>query len=447
MEKNSICGYNGRKVELTNMNNKNTVTDQELAEAFGGEVRHHNEGAESNQNNKEMKPHKESGGFSKKQFAWFLSIGIVGILGGAGMIVFSLLSSSGEINGSDFPDLEPKGSDAKIYSSLTGEVLADATLKNAPAYCIQTPNGTDGARPQAGLNQAGVIFEAIAESGITRFAAIYQNPTSAIIGPIRSLRLYYLEWDTPFDCAIVHAGGAADALAAVSHGYKDLTEDYAYMYRGTYGGRLWNNLFTTSTLLRQANADRNFGESNINGFQRMTPEESNQWRADNLAVEKLNIVKPASGDTSALKPAVSQIGLRFGGWATFNVQYNYDANSNKYLRSYEDGNAHEVYSCPEEDLGQKNPEDVCTLTQMAPSVVIAMKVREHIASDNYHEDITTTGTGEAYIFQNGTAIHGTWSKPTTADQISFRDENGAEVKLAPGQTMISAVPDYGSVDY
>ena len=336
----------------------------------------------------------------------------------------------------------------EAYSNLTGEVLSDSAFKDAPVFCIQTPNGTDGARPQAGLNEAGVIFEAIAEAGITRFAAIYQNPTSAVIGPIRSLRLYYLQWDTPFDCTIVHAGGADDALAAVaSGGYKDLTENYSYMYRGTYGSRLWNNLFTTASYLKKFSADRGYNKSEIKGFKRMTPAESEKKRVDSLVVRKLDIVKPADGDTSELGVTVDSVGIRFGGSANFNVKYAYDKDSNTYKRSYENGLAHDVYQCPGEDLGEKNPEDACKLTQMAPSVVIAMVVKESKARDNYHEDITAVGSGEAYIFQNGTVEKGKWEKSTVSDQIKFIGESGEEIALAPGQTFISAVPNYGSVDY
>ena len=269
-----------------------------------------------------------------------------------------------------------------------------------------------------------------------------------MIGPIRSLRLYYLEWDTPFDCTIVHAGGANDALAAVrSGGYKDLTENYTYMYRGTYNNRLWNNLFTTSALLGQFSDNMGYGASNITGFTRMTPDEAMRARVDTLASNPLNITSPASGSTSELNAEVVEISLQFGGMPNFNVQYNYDLETNKYLRSYESGAAHEIYSCPEEDLGERNPEDVCSLTQMAPSAVIAMIVLEHRASDDYHEDITTTGSGDAYVFQNGTVTQGTWTKNTRDDQIKFIDDAGNEIKLVPGQTFVSAIPDYGSVDF
>lgn len=374
--------------------------------------------------------------------------GIIGIVGGVACLVVGLILPTGTGNNVNFPQVPSKNRDADgVYSKLTG-LPTTSELLDAPAYCIQTPNGTDGARPQAGLNQAGVVFEAIAEAGITRFAAIYQNPTSAAIGPIRSLRLYYLQWDTPFDCTIVHAGGADDALAAVrSSGYKDLTENYTYMYRGSIAARRWNNLFTTASLLSQMNTDRGYGGSSIKGFARMTPEESLVDRVDTLVGEKLEITEASEKDTSAAPAKVDEIRLRFGNWISFNVNYNYNAATNSYDRSYESGAKHEVYVCPEEYIGNVNPEGNCTLKQISPAVVVAMIVKEKKASDNYHEAITTVGSGDAYVFQNGYAIRGTWEKESVADQIKFYDLDKKEIKLAPGQTFIEAIPTYGSVNY
>lgn len=385
----------------------------------------------------------------ERKYIVCLVVGIVGLVGGVACLVAGLLMPSATGAKLTFPQIPSKSTESDThYSALTGEPLADAVAVTAPTYCIQTPNGTDGARPQSGLTQAGVVFEAIAEAGITRFAAIYQAPSQAVIGPIRSLRLYYLEWDTPFDCTIVHAGGADDALQAVTAGgYRDLSEDYTYMYRGTSGTRLWNNLFTTSAHLAQYSSDHGYNTSDVKGFKRMTPTESAHARVDANVAEKLDITKPATGNTSEVVASVNSINLNLGGWATFNVQYEYDVASNTYKRSYESGEPHEVYQCPDEDLGEKNPEDICNLVQMSPSVVVAMVVQESKASDNYHEDITTIGSGKAYIFQNGTAIAGNWSKASVGDQIKFTDESGAEVALAPGQTFVTAVPEYGSVEY
>ena len=414
--------------------NHTNITDEELAKAFVGD--------------KKVKQSTKQKMSLKKKSLIFLVAGIVCILGGGAMLTIALIGLNKNQETLDFPSLSSDDDKEAYYSALTGIKLEDEAAVTAPTYCIQTPNGTDGARPQAGLDKAGVIFEAIAEAGITRFAAIYQDPSSAVIGPIRSLRTYYLEWDVPFDCTIVHAGGAGDALAAISAGgYRNLDESYTYMYRGTYGGRLWNNLFTTSNYLKKFNKDNGYDKSEVKGFARMTPSESDKSRVDQTVKHKLVITKPAEGNTSEVEASAPKIGIRFGGMPNFNVDYTYDAKSNTYARSYQSGAAHEIYSCKADDLGERNPEDVCALVQMAPSVIVAIIVPEHRAADNYHEDINVIGSGDAYIFQNGVAIKGTWNKASREDQIKFTDTDGKEVKLAPGQTFVSAVPNYGSVEF
>ena len=386
---------------------------------------------------------------TEKGWLVFLLIGIAGVAGGVGCLLFGLLRPREAYSELVFPVFPLSNTSTNAtYSDLTGEALADANLKTAPAFCMQVPNGTDGARPHSGLRQAGVIFEAIAEAGITRFAAIFQNPTQAIIGPIRSLRLYFLDWDVPFDCTIVHAGGSGEAMDALRAGrYKDLDESYYYMYRGKNYNRLWNNLFTTANLMKQFNSDYGYDGSNIKGFSRMTPEESDRVRIDNLAVARLDITKATDNDTSNLAAKSPRIHFRFGGQSSFNVVYDYDAVSNTYFRSYENGDRHDVYRCLDEGIGEVDPEGACEMSQMTPSVVIAMIVQQHRAEDDYHENITTIGSGDAYIFQNGMAIKGTWAKNSREDQIKFTDESGAEIRLAPGQTIISAIPQYGGVDY
>lgn len=426
------------------MDEKNTtkITSEDLRRAFEGDAAAKPAAQHNPVDNKPS--HKPL----KKKLMIFNIVGGISLAAGVICLLLAFLVFAPNKSGVEYPEIPSKTSSDNVYSMLTGEILADKSQVTAPAYCVQMPNGTDGARPQAGLNQAGVVFEAIAEAGITRFAAVYQNPDSTIIGPVRSLRIYYLQWDTPFDCTIVHAGGSGDALAAVSSGgYKDLSEDYNYMYRGTYGGRLWNNLFTTTEELKQFSVDHNDDSSDIKGFARLTPAESEQQRADKSVKEKLDITKATTENTSAVDVPVPSVALNLGGWADFNVNYNYDAETNTYLRSYESGNVHQVYNCTDGGLDNRNPEDVCTLGQVAPAVVVAMMVQESRAADNYHEDITAIGSGKAYIFQNGTAIEANWNKASAEDQIKFTDSGGKEVKLAPGQTFITAVPNYGSVDF
>lgn len=333
---------------------------------------------------------------------------------------------------------------AKIYSTLSGEEIFSELDNSRPTFCIQIPNGSaDGARPQVGLQDAKVIFEAIAESGITRFAAIYQNPP-AVVGPIRSLRLYYLNWDVPFDCTIVHAGGSTEALDAVkAYGVRDLSENYNFMWRSSANytvQRLWNNLFTSGDYLASFNSANGYLTSDIKSFPRFTPSAAARNKIDIQINERLQIDQPASSDTSALSAKVTHIVFRFGAIPNFNPVYDYDATTNTYKRSYETGHPHTSYDCSDKS-GEITPELVCEEEQLAPTSVIAMIVQEQKASyDNYHEDISTLGAGDAYIFQNGGVIEGTWEKSSKDTQIIFRDQSGAEIQLVPGQTWISALP-------
>jgi phage protein U len=65
--------------------------------------------------------------------------------------------------------------------------------------------------------------------------------------------------------------------------------------------------------------------------------------------------------------------------------------------------------------------------------------------DGYRESIQTTGTGDATVFQNGTAIPATWSKASRTAQLEILDTAGKPIALNRGQTWIAAVPATGAV--
>lgn len=378
---------------------------------------------------------------SKKRKWPLILLCIVILLVAAGATIFFLWQQrqsseapSGESDRSDYP--------SPIYSKLTGLEISNPAQNSAPTFCVQIPNGsTDGARPQAGLTEAGVVFEAIAETGITRFAAIFQNPDTSVIGPIRSLRPYYLDWDTPFDCTVVHAGGSDEALSAINlGGQRNLDEDYAYMWREQGSGRLWNNLFTSPAKLLEFNTSKGYTSSSPSAFPRLTPD------AATTAATELNqcLNNP---ECEAATPTANRISINFGQYLNYNTRYTYDFAANRYLRAYQSGEAHVAYRCPS-NLDMPNTATDCgNPVQVAPSAVVAMMVQESTMSDNYHEQIATLSSGKAYIFQNGSVITGTWSKTSQKNQIIFKDDFGETISFAPGQLWITAVPQFGSINW
>lgn len=370
---------------------------------------------------------------------WGIKVGmvtvVIGVALGIGMFLPGLMIQPEKIQKSEHS--EASSAPVKYYSRLSGEQIAGPGEDKLPTFCVQIPNGLDGARPHVGLSEAKVVFEAIAEGGITRFAAIFQGAKAGAIGPIRSLRTYFLSWDTPFDCTVVHAGGSGAALAAIkAGGQRDLTESRSYMWRDHNGYQAPNNLFTAPELLNQFNQTKGYANSEPQGFSRFRPEEMEAKKSEEKEEEQVEVVK------------ASEIRMNFGGIPGFNILYNFDQASNSYLRSYQDGSKHLSYNCP---VGKNKPRpkmDCGVAQQLAPKVVIALWSEQNLTAYDYPGKIKTTGAGEAYIFQNGEVIVGSWNKASDKTQLEFKDKSGGLIKLAPGQVWISAIPKgQGSVRY
>ena len=380
---------------------------------------------------------------SKKKFAIICLILFILVTGG---VIAAMLLLNKKPQTETAANTEAKPEVQKYYSRLSGLEIKSESENDAPIFCIQVPNGTDGARPHAGLQEAAIVYEAIAEAGITRFAAVFQSPKNTVIGPIRSLRLYYLEWDTPLGCTVVHAGGADDAIAALrSGGYNEIDEG-AYNWRDRSDYIAPNNLFTDVKNLNGFAKEYGLEKSGANAkvYSRLLPEEAeklrkeNQEKAADTTDENGNVVKSTS-------PLVTEIAINFGNFPDFNTRYNYNPETGTYARSYESGEKELSYICNKENPVMSRE---CEQTQIAPSAVVAMEVEEWLDDDNYHQVIQAVGEGTAYIFQNGQAVKGTWSKASSASQIVFKDAEGNEISFAPGQLWISAIPrGTGSVEY
>lgn len=293
------------------------------------------------------------------------------------------------------------------YSPLTGEQVADEAVTKQTVTAIMIENSPD-ARPQSGLKQAGIIYEAVAEGGITRFLTLHQQDKPQLIGPVRSLRMYYVDWLAPYNASVAHIGGSAAALKEIRNGkYRDIDQFFnAGSYWRARDRYAPHNVYTSFEKLDALNAAKGYISSQFTGFPRV----------DGKPVEA---------------PNASSITINISG-PLYNTSYTYDAANNRYNRS----------------LGSK-PHTDREDGPITPSVVIAMKVNMHrVFEDGYREDIDAIGSGQAFIFQNGTVHDVTWKKPSRESQITFTDAEGKEVQLVRGQTWISAVPNStGSVSW
>jgi len=302
---------------------------------------------------------------------------------------------------------EPEPEPIKYYSPLSGNLVDDEAATKQAVTAIIIENSPD-ARPQSGLKQSGVVFEAIAEGGITRFVAIYQETKPQLIGPVRSVRMYYVDWLAAFNASVAHIGGSAAALAEVRNGkYRDIDQ---FFNPGTY----WrasdryapHNVYTSFKNLDALNKAKGYTTSKFTGF---TREDS----------------------TAAAEPTASKINVTISS-NSYNSAYTYNTKKNSYDRSM-GGVAH----IDRED------------GRISPRVVIVMAVNERtVFEDGYRQQIDTIGSGKAWVFQNGTVTKATWEKKSKTSQITFTDADKKDIPLARGQTWITAVPsDTGGVTW
>jgi hypothetical protein len=333
----------------------------------------------------------------------------VGIVAAASLIAFAVLYHKPEQAAIVKPPVVKKLAPpaAKFYSPLTGLEVADEAATKMPATAIMIENSPD-ARPQSGLKSAGVVFEAIAEGGITRFLALYQQEKPQLIGPVRSVRLYYVQWLAPFEPSVAHVGGSLFALKEVRNGhYRDIDQFFN-------GGSYWratdryapHNVYTSFARLDALNAKKGYTSSNIAGFSR-------------------------KDEAPSKTPNATHINVAISG-PLYNSSYTYDAASNSYLRS-EGGAPH-----MDREAGQISPKTVVVMN-------VDMKL---VMEDGYREQITAVGSGKATIFQDGIVTVGTWTKKDPSSQITFATPDGKDIPLDRGQTWLTAIPNgQGSVSW
>lgn len=298
---------------------------------------------------------------------------------------------------------EPPPKPTTVPSPLTG-VQIQPKLAKLPTTGVIIENSPD-ARPQSGLYDAGVVFEAISEGGITRFLALYQESQPAQIGPVRSVRPYFLDFLKPFDAPIAHVGGSGQALAEIRRqNIKDLDAFHnPNQYQRVSHRYAPHNMYTSRKQLLDLQKSKGWKASKFTGF-------------------------PRKDEKKAAKPTAKNIDFSISSHL-YNPRFAYDAKTNSYKRFMAGG--------PHTDEAARK--------QINPKVVIALVMSHHYAG--IYSVYGVNGKGAAYIFQDGVAIKGTWQKKNRNSQFTFTDADKKTISLNPGQTWISLVGSPDAVTY
>lgn len=260
------------------------------------------------------------------------------------------------------------------------------------------------ARPVFGLGKASLVYEAIAEAPITRFLAIYSTVEDIEqIGPVRSARLFYVDWAEEFDVPYLHCGGSDDALKILKTRYEfDLNEFHNSQYFWRDKTRIApHNIFTSTELVIKAVEDK-------------------KWIIDDN-LPAWNYKEEAKME---FRPASQEISINYMN-QYFNLAWRYNPEHNDYIRFQGDEQQKDADGS---EIRTKN---------------VAILYTESKIIDSYgRRETKTIGSGSATVFQDGRAIEGTWSRPNQESRTRFYNEAGSEIYFNPGPTWIEVVPKH-----
>lgn len=289
------------------------------------------------------------------------------------------------------------------------------------------------ARPQSGLAVADIIYETVAEGGITRFMGVYYCGAQAkdqILAPVRSARQAYIDYASEYNYPLyAHVGGANGVdtdkrVQALEHlsdygwtGYNDLNQfsiGYPVFVRN-YNRVPGKELATEHTM-----------ESSTFRLWDYAASQRELTNLDNKGKDwKTGFIPWEFQDDLAVGERVASQKIAYDFWSGvkgFDVVWDYDKESNLYKRSMA-GEAH-VDSNSNQQLSAKN--------------VLVLYTKEYPSVDIHkHVFYQTIGTGNATLFQNGKQIPVTWSKKDRTARLSLIDSKGRPIKFVRGQIWIT----------
>lgn len=296
---------------------------------------------------------------------------------------------------------------------LTGELVSNPALLARRPLAIKISNYPPLVRPQAGLNNADLIFEHYAEGGVTRFTAIFYSHDAEPVGSIRSARLIDLEIPKMYDAAFAYSGSSGPVKEMIrSSPFFDRTISPDFAHSGFY--RLENpniafehTLFTDTPTLRHLLGLR--GQD--------TPPQFHNGMAFLSTL-------PDGGIANANRIEVQYRGT--------NVFWQYNPGSGRYTR-WTDGQPH-LDANTGQQLNFRN------IIVLAAHHVDSDILEDLVDGGHYSIQIQIWGEGPVSIFRDGQRYEGMWRRLAETDMLTFYDLAGNILPLAPGNSFFQIVP-------
>ncbi|MBU0649984.1 DUF3048 domain-containing protein [Patescibacteria group bacterium] len=312
---------------------------------------------------------------------------------------------------------KPAGISKTVINPLTGVMYTEeeaAAWKDLRPLGVMINNHPD-ARPQDGLADADFTYEIVAEGGITRFLAFFQSVLPEKVGPVRSVREYYLVMAKEMgDAMLMHWGYSPQALIDIQ------TWPVRSLMRGD--APTWRenprNVAVEHTLY--AHAQELVKKGLELGW---------EGRSEDFYIWQFK----DGPEPYAVAPLAHKLSYDFWYQGDFSAMWQYDPASNTYLR---------YMGFDESDNEIPHVDELINKQITASNIIVQFAAETKIPGDEKNRlDYELIGSGAGYIFLDGKAIEVTWSKAGRDARTMYYDMNGEEVKFNRGRFWVAIIPD------
>ena len=268
--------------------------------------------------------------------------------------------------------------------------------------------------PQAGLNQAYMVYEIIVEGGETRLMALFKGVDLEKIGPVRSARHYFIDYAMENDAIYVHFGQSPQAENDIKRYSIDdingISEDGTTFWRVKDKYAPHNAVTNTEKLLQSAKNKKYKTTSTKESILNYVTDEVNLEEGQ----EAINVTIPHSDLQK--------------------VQYTYDSENKVYKRF----------------ARNKAQTDWNTGEAVTTKNIIITFCDNYTLTDKENkgrQGLKNIGTFDGYYITNGKAIKIQCKKTDREEQTIYKDMNGNEIQVNDGNTFVNICPTDAEVTF
>lgn len=330
--------------------------------------------------------------------------------------------TAGETGSSVTEDIAP--SEGMVRSKLTNEWINEKLYDQRP-LAVVIPNEA-AAIPHYGLSEASILYECNVEGDMTRMLAVFEDYESIKkLGNIRSLRDYYAYWAFEWDAIICHFGGPYYIDDVMAKSTTDslngsvLSEPF---FRST-NKNLPHNAYLNGSLVKSVLEKKNIeiydrGLADETHYNFTTPSDPNTLTQYTNAEDAVYV------DMSACYPVTR-------------CYFEYNPEDGLYYRSQYLSN------------GTDGPHIDGANNQQLTFTNILIESHDYFVRDalGYLWYETVDSGRDAWYITQGKIIKCTWEKTSEFGATRYYDENGEELTLNTGKTMVMIIQDGDMFSY